>query len=684
MEEEQSIKIVDDPATENWNWFQYTEARGHRDYCAEAVKCERFYLGKGKQWDDEVKAELNGAGKPTYEINEIKTAVNVAAAYQINNRMDAVLYPRGGEADDDQAEIKGKVLRQQMDSQNYKWRETEVFMDGMIQQRGYFDVSVKFDENLNGSLEIDVLDPLDVRPDPDSKSYDPDDWGFVIITRWMPLSWVEENYGRKLRLEVENSYDDSNDWGDTTQERRSSFGDANGSMASCTINGIKRVRIIDRQFFSFEMTAVLISPEGDILPEDGFQRDAVEQSLQEGFIRVKRMMRRVKRVVSTSKTTLFNNYAPIDHYTPVPFFPVFRRGQTSGMVDDAISPQEMLNKAISQYQHIINTTANSGYFVEEGSLVDPIEDLEENGSKTGVIIKYKQGSQAPQKIQPNQVPSGVDHFIDRALMGIRDVTGINESMLDPGKNQSGVAIQAQQFIAQQQLAVPLDNMARTRHMVHIRALKIIQKYMTGEQVLRIAEKDMFGKDIYTPLKINERREDGSISNDMTSGTYDIVITDKPMTVTWENSEFEQAMEMRKNGVAIPDWVPVKHSNLADKGELLKTMQESKPDPLAEAQTRKENALADKYGAEAISKGVESMYSSTTAANLIAATPSIAPLADAMMKSAGFQDKDAGGIVPEPNAPVDPIPMDENTHPLSPPNPDVGMTATPQQGIGRAA
>lgn len=680
LDEDSGIDPVRDMAAENWDWFQYTEERGHRTYCDEATKCQRYYMGKGKQWDQALKDELNSKGKPTYEINELKPAVNIATGYQINNRMDAQLYPRGGQADEKEAEVKGKVLRQMMDNAQYKWRETEVFSDGLIQQRGYFLIDVDFDDNLNGGLSIEVPDPLDIRPDPDAKSYDPDDWGFFIHTRWQTFDWIEQMYGKEKRREASSFDNVSDDWGDLEDEQRSKFGLELGPNAYAGKGGMRHARIIDRQFWVYEMTPVLVSPEGDITVESSHQPDEIQQALQQGFIRVNRMMRRVRRVVSTSKVVLFDDYSPLDHFTLVPFFPFFRRGETAGMIDDGISPQDMLNKAISQYQHIINTTANSGYMVEQDSLANmTIDDLEDRGAETGLIIEYKSGKDKPEKIQPNQVPSGVDRFIDRALLGIRDVTGINESMLDPGKNQSGVAIQARQFIAQQQLAVPLDNLARTRYMVHVRALKIMQKFVTNEQVIRIVEKGIDGNDVFNPVVINKQMPDGSIANDMTLGKYDLIISEKPMAVTWENSEFEQVMAMIKAGIQLPDWVAIKHSNISDKAEVIKSQkdQQGQVDPVAEAEAELKRAQARLADVTATNKSVESMYSATTAANLIAATPAIAPLADSMLKSAGFKDQDSAPIVSAPSAPIAPQQIDQNTHPLSAPNPEAGLMATPQ-------
>ena len=69
---------------------------------------------------------------------------------------------------------------------------------------------------------------------------------------------------------------------------------------------------------------------------------------------------------------------------------------------------------------VVATTANSGWISEENSLANMDDDeLEARGAETGLSIVYKRGSNPPQKIQPNQVPSGVDKLIDRATQARR-------------------------------------------------------------------------------------------------------------------------------------------------------------------------------------------------------------------------------------------------------------------------
>lgn len=675
-------------ADENRSIYEYARDRGHRKYCVQAKKCERFYLGGGEQWSEEDKESLGQ--RPATEVNEIMPAVNTAIAYQINNRMDITLLPRG-EADDEDAERMTKVFKQIMDNCQYKWRETEVTSDGLIQQRGYFDLRVQFTDNMLGEAELRVLDPLDVIPDPDCKSYDPDEWDYVIVTRWYTLDQIAQLYGveKKEPLEQYVMSAEDRDWGDDgNEEERNKFGEDNGYRSHdyyITIKGVKRARVIDRQYWVYEKTEVVISPEGDVIPRSSISNeDFMRMTTQEGYLGgISKMMRRVKWLVTTERTVLFNDYSPFEHFTVVPYFAIFRRGKTRGMVDNAISPQETANKATSQYLHTINSTANSGWIFWQNSLVGmTAKELKEKGSQTGLVLEVKEGMKAPEKIKPNDIPSGIDKFIDRAITALRDVTNFTEAMRGTtNERDSGAAIQARQYIAQQQLAIQLDNLARTRYLLAVRLLKIVKKYYTEERIIRITETDIDGRPKSTAIKINEQMPDGTVRNNIANADYDMVIVDQPMQVSWENSQFNQVMEMRKVGINLPDHLAIKYSNLTDKGDLVKQMEEPQQNPLQDAEIAVKQAQAAKLAAETVNKSVESQFSATTAANLVAATPAIAPLADAMLRSAGYQDQDAAPIVPTPIAPIAPdatAAPDQNTHPLSPPNPEAGLMATPME------
>ncbi|AVQ81660.1 portal protein [Variovorax sp. PMC12] len=682
-------------ARENWYRYLYGRDQGHLHYMEQAQKCEGMYLGGGEQWSEEDKAILTEEGRPFYEFNEIMPSVNSAIGYQIHNRMDIAFKPRGEKGDLATATILSKVTMQIADQAKLHWKETQVFGDGVIQQRGYFNLRMNFDKNIKGEIEVETLDPLDVVPDPDAKSYDPDSWGDVIITRWLTLDEIEQLYGKDARTKAEASGDDGHDWGEMDEEtRRNRFGDrlksSSGSFdAYNTLEGklLRRYRIVDRQKWVYENTKCLVFPDtGDVETLDNMTPDQVDAAMQKGAVRASRMRRRIKWTVSTYCALLFDQYSPHEHFTVVPYFAYFRRGKTRGMVDNAIGPQEALNKGVSQFIAIVNTAANSGWMVEEESLTNmESEDLETDGAKTGLVVEYRKGAQKPSKIEPNSVPTGIDRLIDRATVALKDVTVPEAMRGGNGPEVAGVAIQSKQFASQQQLAVPLDNLSYTRALLAVRLYKMIQRYYDSHRIFRITETDQFGNKVEQTLEINKPMPDGSYFNDITVGEYDVVVSEQPMQITFENSQFNQALEMKEKGINIPDQIVVRYSNLQDKQEIIEGMTAAKAPPvdplteakaaLTQAQAAVAKAQAGKVDAETVEAKGRTMYSALQTAQVIAATPATALLADTLLGSQGFVDADGGTLVPElgttlPTAPEGLIP--NNTNPITPASPELGV------------
>jgi hypothetical protein len=676
-------------AHEIWDRYKFVVGRGHREYTRQAQLCERMYLGGGRQWDADEAAALLAQKRQPYEFNEILPSVNSAIGHQIRNRLNIALRPRGGKADQAQAEIRSKVLMQIADSTHYHWKETEVFADGLIQQRGFFDVRMSFGENMDGNLRIEVLDPLDVIPDPDSKTYEPAGWADVCRTRWLTYDEIAQDYGQDKADAVEAKKVDDADFGDhdDTGAERPKFADTARSWqdAYYTDNKVKRARVVERQAWHNVMSRVLFYPRtGEQKLAENLTAEVIAQQLAQGAVMTKAVKKRVKWQAATCDILLHDEWSPYDSFTIIPYFAFFRRGQTIGMVDNAIGPQQARNKGLAQFVHIVNSAANSGWITEENSLTNmTARELEEKGAMTGLHLEVRKGAQYPQKIQPNQVPQGVDRLVQITTDALKSVTVPDAMRGQDGPQTSGLARQTQQFAAQQQIAIPLDNLARTRHLMAEKKLQLVQQFYSEPRIFRITEMDFAtGKPVETPIPVNQYDpQTGAFINDLTEGDYDVVISEQPIASTFEDSQFQQAMDMRKAGVGLPDTVVVQSSSLARKAEIVEQMQNAQApaDPLAEAKAALLAAQARKTDAQAVLDGVTGMFSATQAANQIAAVPAIAPLADALLKSAGFVDKDAAPIVPQPAGGIGAMPV-----PQPEPNTSPNMPAIPASPAAGAA
>lgn len=646
-----------DLAKRHWIRYQSAITRGHADYQRQAKLCENFYLGAGRQWSDEDKRALDEIGRPYLEENIIFSTINTVIGYQTQSRMDIAYKPR--EVDDqDVSDVLSKLSMYLTDQNKYPWKESQVFSDGLIQQRGYFDIKMRFDENIYGDVDIQVLDPLDVIPDPDSKSYDPDDWADVIVTSWMTFDDIKETYGLSKWRKVINSINKEPDFGtDNLEQPRNKFGNIE-SYTSFYVDdaAIEHARLLSRQYWKLDNREFYFDlSTGDLypVPEDITTKEKRQTAKKNNWDIIKRLTKRIRWTVSTKDVILHDEWSPYDHFTVVPYFPYFRRGVTVGLVDNLIKTQEMLNKVYSQILHVVNTTANSGWKVEEGTLVNmDIEDLESVGAQTGLVLEYKMGRNAPEKIEPNQIPTGLKDLVTSGVELIRLISGVSETFQGgKGPEVSGTAIQSRVHQAAIQLAAPIDNLFRTRNMIAERVLKLIQGFYTQERTFVIVGPNDKGQDTNIPVTINKESEDGSsLINDVTVGKYDVVIADVPTQITFQNAQFAQAIELRKFGVQIPDDEMVRMSTLSRKNEIAKKLEQGPSEEQqqllqqqTELQLKTMQKTIEELEAKAKSKESDTIKTIAEVATLIADKPQLSPLMDALLATIEKEvdDEDTG-------------------------------------------
>ena len=559
-------------------WNSYTRARdhGHEEYVHLAKKCDMYY--RGDQWDEFDMQQLDDQGRPALTINTILPTVNAVLAEQSSKKADIQFKPRGG-GKQDIADVLTKVYAQIADNNKLEWTESQVFSDGLIQDRGWFDVRIDFDDHVNGEVRIEAKDPLDILIDPDAKHYDPRTWNEIFETKWMSIDEIEEQYGQKeadqLRMLAETGTTLGADSMEFEEER---YGDTDEYNYGQQYPGdpenarlLRSIRVIERQYYKLKDCIFYVDPvTGDKreVPYNWSKKKREQFADQFALDIIEKKMRKVRWTVTADTVVLFDDWSPYAHFTLVPFFPYFRRGKPFGMVRNLLSPQEQLNKITSQELHIVNTTANSGWIVENGSLAGmTADDLEEHGAETGLVLEFNRGSTPPAKIPPNQIPTGLDRLGQKAAQNIKQISGITEAMLGMDSPEvSGVAINAKQNRGSLLLQVPLDNLAKTRQYLAEKVLMLIQAYYTEERIIQITDES----DPYKPreqVKLNQQTPEGEVINDLTLGEYDVIVGTAPARDNFDEMQFAEAIELRNVGVPIPNDMIVEYSHLSRKADI---------------------------------------------------------------------------------------------------------------------
>ena len=580
------MPIDTDIAMKVWTRYAWARDNGHSAYVQKADKCDAFF--RGDQWDRVDKARLENVRRPALTINKILSTISTVMGEQIFNRAETSFRPRNG-APAETADILNKVFKQIADNNQLDWKRSDMFADGIITSRGFLDVRLDYRDSMQGEVCIENINPKNVVIDPDGEDYDPDTWNEVFTTKWVTADDIAVLFNKEDAELLRNREQSFFPYGyDSIQAFRDRFGDRFNPLyaGSYDFSSVQRnIRLGDRQYRMLDTQKHFVSPEtGDMraIPED-FDRNKIAWFVEKfGFQVTKKLVRRIRWTVIADNVRLHDDWSPYKHFTVVPYFPFFRRGTTLGLVENLLGPQEMLNKVSSQELHVINTTANSGYKVKAGNLTNmTVEELEEKGAQTGLVVEVNE-MDGLEKIQPNQVPTGLDRLSYKAEEHIKTVSGISDSM--QGFDREDVAAKAidkKRQAGSSNLAKPMDSLTRSDYILARNVLDLVQEFYSEERVMTILADPATGAT--EDFTINQVTPVGEILNDLTLGEYGVVITSVPHRETLEDSQFEQAVALKELGVQIPDDVLIDASRLMNKKDTIKRMQGDQTSPEAQAQ-----------------------------------------------------------------------------------------------------
>lgn len=586
---------MSDLAYRNFTRYEYMRDSGHSDFVRKADKCDRHWAGE--QWDEADLARLRKQKRPALTINMLLSRLGIMMGEQVQLRTDTVFYPKGKSGSVEVANALTKLYMHIGEANNLEFVRSNVFDDGVIRSRGFFDVRMDFSDNINGEVRITQLNSKNVLIDPDAQEFDPDEWNDVIVTKWMAPEDIgilySEAAAETLRARDASVFPYGYDSIEMFRDRFS------GDSVPWYYGGLYQeaqlrrfIRVIDRQYFVNSKQKFFVDPAtGDMraIPDTWTRDRIVEVRAMLGLEVLEFMRKRIKWCVTADDIVLHESWSPYKHFTVVPYFPYFRHGRTVGMVENLIGPQELLNKTRSQELHVINTTANSGWKVKTGSLVNmTMGELEEKGAETGLVLELNDVAGA-EKIQPNQIPTGLDRVGSHAE-GYIEKLSVPDAML--GMDRADVpakATLARQKGGSKLLTKIFANLAHTDKMLAQRVLDCVQKFYTEERVVRITKNRLTNEQ--EELTVNAMSPEGTIVNDLTLGEYGIIIGSQPDKDTFEQSQFEQAVQMRAElGIAVPDEFIIENSNLASRATLAKALKERQESP--EAQAERELKMRD--------------------------------------------------------------------------------------------
>ena len=537
----ESVQIADNKSLEKLkDWFKRS-AHTTNEWRRKAREDCGFYTGKD-QWSDKDRASLAEKGKPAITINRIKPLMNVLSGYQRLNRYDIDFLPRTND-DMSLATVRKGVTKYIMDTSDYDKEESDVFMDGILTGIGWFEVGYQFDyAKLDGDAFIRRVSPFDIYPDYESRDKYFRDMRYIIRARWVNKSELKKVYPDKAdQIEAQHHVYDINE--DETGDRELWYEDATN-----------KIRLCECWYKETTTKHMYVLKDGRVVDT------VVPEMLLTGQIdqKIDVPVDMVKMVSFFDNVLLEEKESPYKH-NELPFVPyvAYYLGEDdipSGVVRDLKDSQREINKRRSQALHILNTSTNSGWLVEEGSLSKTQESALKKGATTpGAVIEVGGGaltSGRVQRLQPPPAPANVLEAISEAINELPAISGINESLMgvDIANDVSGRAIELRQKQAITHITTLFDNLRHAKKaIVNLLWGKrgyqgVIPQFYTEEKTYRIIGTG--GVNEFVTVNQQQQSVDPvtmqtitTTLNDLSQGEFDIVIAETPATATQRTTQF---------------------------------------------------------------------------------------------------------------------------------------------------
>lgn len=551
--------------------YRYHRENGHDQFLARAEEAQRYWASE--QWTRADALARRDEERPMVTVNEVFNTINSIVG-EMDQLSTDVRYS-ADTGDEQTAQVLNK-LSEHVDRQNKVYlHDQRVKFDGLLTGRGFFEIRMDFDDNLQGNIKLTSRRPQNVILDCGIDSIDPNEWARVMTTDVLSLQDVENLYGAARAREMKGA--PIADWFDVADRTlaenlgyNQAFHRPEGTL-DATNPYIKQYRQISEQYFELRHKEFFVDlGTGDMseIPEN-WPREKVQYALDNfnlGTTRRKAKTLRWRVVVNDS--VVHDEDSPYQFFTIVPFLPYFLDGATQSLFDVIKGPQDLLNKALSEEIHIMTSAANSGWRIKANSLKNMTpRALEKKGSKNGLVMVLDDVEDA-KRIEPSNPPNGFQSLSDRAQGWTKALGGVTPSMMGNQRaDAAGEGIRMQLMRAPVNLSVPLTAFHFAKHLLAERKLNLFQTYYTETRVMRVTT-GPYGtpEEIGINMPVADR-----IANDLTVGKYSAYILPTGSRMQAEEYAFDELVQLRELGIKVPNSLFLAVSSINAKADAIEQL-----------------------------------------------------------------------------------------------------------------
>ncbi len=676
------------------SWFEMEMQRQQVNRYQMALDCDYF---DGIQWTADEARRIRQRGQNPIVFNEIAPTINWLIGTERRARRDFKILARNNKAKDAEADAqtKTKLLKYIDDVNRSPFNRSQAFDDAMKAGMGWLEVGVSTDPDDEPVFVRHEAWQNMLHDSVNTPKVALDDSRYVFRFKEVDLDVAEAYFPDKVQeLRRAATLGDLQGIGDPGDDEWSGAWPTGSPVAA------------DGTPMRWITTSVdALNPRPRVSLVECWYRVPTRERVEGGTSSQDRTRMTIRVAIFTKHDLLLDAKSPYKH-NRFPFVPVWAyRRKADGLPYSPIrnirGPQDDLNKRMSKSQFILSINQIR---IEKGAIDKEVMDVEELrdelAAPDGVAI-FQDGALSGGKVQVREhgdIAQGHLALADRDSAAIRSVSGVTMEQRGQAANgQSGKAILAKQDQGQMVTAELFDNTLLAHQMEGELVLSLIEEYYTEEKTFSVTG-ERFKLDYVT---INQRDPvTGQVLNDVTRHKAAFVIGEAPWRQALAEAAFESAMQMLGQLAPVAPQVVTaiidlvfEWSDLPNKQTILQRIRsvtgQSDPDEgdtpeqqqqkqqqaemskaqfeaqmaQMQAEIREAQAKGEKLEAEAMAKRLEALYMAAQGAQVIAANPMVTPVADELLKSAGFVDANqAAGVLDPAAMPAQPMPMEQEPMP----------------------
>lgn len=520
---------------------------------AEADTDTRFEAGDQTLWTD-LYGNLPATRRKQFNFNRIRRAKNMMGGHQRRNRKSTIVTGREN-SDTQTADQMTKLLMWVNQQENLDETISRAFDGALVTGMNMLQVWMDYrTDPVNGNMRIDVLNYNDFMIDPFFRKMDLSDCNGILrrsyLTKREVCSLIPSHAEEIANLPT----------GDYNRDGAFQY---QPESYNYSLNNL--LTYDEFHYRAYRNQKMLVDTEtGEVLEWRNQDEDRLRIFLQ-AYPQIKLIEQEVPTVnvgiiVQGKGISDGPNPLGVDTYSMIPVLAYFNPqtpyypNRIQGIVRGLRDAQYLYNRRKVIELDIMESQVSSGFIFKEDALVNPL-DIYMQGQGKGIALKAEaQMTDVQQMVAPAIPPSMIE--LSKILAEeIQQISGVSEELLGAATDDvAGVLSMLRQGASLTTLQILFDQLDFSQKMLGKLMIDVIQANWTPGKVKRIIEEEP------TQQFYNKA-----------FGKYDAVVEEGFNTSTQKQMQFAQLLQLRSEGVNIPDDILLDAATVQNKKQLIEAV-----------------------------------------------------------------------------------------------------------------